>query len=160
MDDEKMLETQGEESGGFMAGFEETEPAGGGGNKNPEYAPAEDAAANREEPPGDGGENPPAPPLRDQGLVRDDVRAFIAAFPDAARDFGSIPPEVWAAVRAGTSLTAAYARYSGAQAARAEEAALRRRRQDARNAAASTGSMRSAGGAGPRDPFLQGLEEG
>lgn len=98
-----------------------------------------------------------------RALVRSDVQAFIAAFSGAARDFGGIPPEVWAEVNAGSSLAAAYARYAGAREAariQAEETARSRERQIAWNAAASTGSMRSAGGVGPKDPFLQGWEEG
>lgn len=95
--------------------------------------------------------------------MRADVQAFAAAFPEAARNYRSIPPEVWAAVDRGTSLTAAYARYSGAREAarlQAEESVRRRARQDAWNAAASTGSMRSAGSPRRKDPFLEGWEEG
>lgn len=95
--------------------------------------------------------------------IHADVQAFAAAFPEAARNYRSIPPEVWAAVDRGASLTAAYARYSGAREAarlQAEESVRRRARQDAWNAAASTGSMRSAGSPRRKDPFLEGWEEG
>lgn len=85
---------------------------------------------------------------------RADIREFMETFPEAAREPGSIPREVWAEVRGGRSLVAAYARYRGAQAAR--ETARRRNEE---NAARSAGSMRSAGSGGAGDPFLEGWGE-
>ena len=105
--------------------------------------------------------------MRRQSRIQTDVQEFISVFPNAARDFNSIPKEVWDAVNGGMSLVAAYARYNSAQAqanAQAAEEEQRRqeavRRQNAQNAAASTGSMQSAGsGHGPKDPFLEGWDE-
>lgn len=102
-----------------------------------------------------------------QERVQADIQEFIAVFPDAARDFQSIPKEVWDAVNGGMSLVAAYARHAGAQAAekakaQAEEAARQEavRQQNAANAARSAGSMKSAGqNHGPKDPFLEGWDE-
>lgn len=99
--------------------------------------------------------------------VQADVQEFISVFPDAARDFNSIPKEVWDAVNGGMSLVAAYARYNNASAkasARAAEEEQRRQeavqKQNAQNAAASTGSMQSAGNNhGPKDPFLEGWDD-
>lgn len=99
--------------------------------------------------------------------VQADVQEFISVFPNAARDFGSIPKEVWDAVNGGMSLVAAYAQYNNANAeANARAAAEEQQRRDAveqqnsRNAAASTGSMKSAGSNhGPKDPFLEGWDD-
>lgn len=169
------------ESDSFLDGWEETgpvqeetDPGGDGGKQAGEQEedradPGEDSQGGEDGQPGgegDEGENPesqpsggqrPFPP-RNRAQIRADIQAFAAAFPEAAGNVGSIPREVWDAVNAGASLTAAYARYSGVQAA--AEAARRRARQNARNAAASTGSMRSAGSRSPKDPFLEGWEEG
>lgn len=94
---------------------------------------------------------------------RADIREFMEAFPEAAGDPGSIPPEVWAEVRGGRSLVAAYARYQAARLRIDREAARRReavRQQNAENTARSAGSMRSAGfDGGIRDPFLEGWGE-
>lgn len=105
--------------------------------------------------------------MQAQSRIRKDVEEFSSAFPEAARDYQSIPQEVWDAVNGGMSLVAAYARHASTQAAKqaraeAEEAARQEavRKQNAQNAAASTGSMRSAGsGHGPKDPFLEGWDE-
>lgn len=94
-----------------------------------------------------------------------EVREFIAVFPDAAK--GEIPPEVWQGVQQGLSLTASYARYANAKAAeqaQAEEEARKQaeeiQKQNAANAARSTGSLRSAGNNHvPKDPFLEGWDE-
>ena len=94
-----------------------------------------------------------------------EVREFIAVFPDAARE--EIPPEVWQGVQQGLSLTASYARYANAKAAeqaQADEEARKQaeeiRKQNAANAARSTGSLRSAGNNhGLKDPFLEGWDE-
>lgn len=102
-----------------------------------------------------------------QERINADVQEFISVFPNAALDFKSIPQEVWDAVNGGMSLVAAYARYNSTQTnAAAQKAEEERQRQDAvqrqnsRNAAASTGSMKSAGqNHGPKDPFLEGWDE-
>lgn len=102
-----------------------------------------------------------------QARIQSDIQEFISVFPNAALDFKSIPQEVWDAVNGGMSLVAAYARYNSAHAqasAQAAEAELQRQeavqRQNAQNAAASTGSMKSAGSShGPKDPFLEGWDE-
>lgn len=99
--------------------------------------------------------------------VRQGLEEFAKAFPEAydrARtDPGAIPESVWADVRAGLSLTAAYARYCVSQADQAAQAA-RHTAQDhqlqQKNAQRSTGSMRSAGGdVKNKDAFLAGFDE-
>ena len=89
-----------------------------------------------------------------------DIQEFQQTFPDAAKDPNSIPPQVWADVRNGSSLVAAYARYA-VQQARQDAADAKREtasvQQNQRNAERSTGSMRSAGdGLKSKDPFLEG----
>lgn len=104
---------------------------------------------------------------RQQERINADIQEFIGVYPDAARDFKSIPQEVWDAVNGGMSLVAAYTQYKNAQsraAAQAEESERQRQeaaqRQNAQNAANSTGSMKSAGNNnGPKDPFLEGWDE-
>ena len=108
-------------------------PAGTGGPGRPNGAGI----------PGVSVETPPR-----EARLQADLRAFAAAFPDAARDPRSSPGEVWAMARRGGSLTAAYGAWSEAV------------RRNAENAARSAGSMRSAGaGPGPVDPFLEGWNE-
>lgn len=92
-----------------------------------------------------------------------DIQEFQQTFPDAAKDPNSIPPQVWADVRNGSSLVAAYARYA-VQQARQDAADAKREtasvQQNQRNADRSTGSMRSAGdGLKSKDPFLEGWED-
>lgn len=90
---------------------------------------------------------PAGMPPREAGLPAD-LRVFTETFPDAARNPGSIPREVWAMARRTGSLTAAYGAW---------EQVLR---HNAGNAARSAGSMRSAGfGSGHGDPFLEGWNE-
>ena len=89
-----------------------------------------------------------------------DIQEFQQTFPEAAKDPNSIPPQVWADVRNGSSLVAAYARYA-VQQARQDAADAKREtasvQQNQRNAERSTGSMRSAGdGLKAKDPFLEG----
>lgn len=89
-----------------------------------------------------------------------DIAEFQKTFPEAAKDPNSIPPQVWADVRNGSSLVAAYARYA-VQQARQDAADAKREtasvQQNQRNAERSTGSMRSAGdGLKSKDPFLEG----
>ena len=101
-----------------------------------------------------------------QVRMESDLAEFRQTFPEAAADPASIPKEVWAAVQGGASLVGAYARYANAQAqaeqAAAEEAAKQQeavRKQNAANAARAVGSLKSAGGEGPKDPFLEGWDE-
>ena len=77
-----------------------------------------------------------------------DIQEFQQTFPEAAKDPNSIPPQVWADVRNGSSLVAAYARFNNGRLeqeiadAKRETASVQ---QNQRNAERSTGSMRSAG---------------
>lgn len=87
----------------------------------------------------------------DRGIA-EFAKAFPEAYGRAKADPGTIPEAVWADVRAGMSLTAAYARYAVAQTARV--------RQSQMNAQRSTGSMRSAGSDSKgKDAFLAGFDE-
>lgn len=93
-----------------------------------------------------------------------DLAEFGRAFPQvseqAKSDPKAIPDSVWADVRSGMSLTAAYSRYAVAQAeARAQEARTQAETagKNAENAARSTGSMKTAGqDTKSKDPFLEG----
>lgn len=88
--------------------------------------------------------------------IQADLRSFAAAFPEvfvlAKDDPAVIPQSVWEAMEhQGLSLTAAYARYATGQARTAAG--------NSRNAARSTGSMRSAGNDGKlKDAFLSAFE--
>lgn len=88
--------------------------------------------------------------------IQADLRSFAAAFPEvfvlAKDDPTVIPQSVWEAMEhQGLSLTAAYARYATGQARTAAG--------NSRNAARSTGSMRSAGNDGKlKDAFLSAFE--
>ena len=89
-----------------------------------------------------------------------DIAEFQQTFPDAAKEPDKIPPQVWAEVRKGSSLVAAYARYA-VSAARQDAANAQREsaaaQQNQKNASRSTGSMKSAGaGLKVKDPFLEG----
>jgi len=92
---------------------------------------------------------------------RADILEFQKNFPDAAKDPKSIPQEVWAEVRGGATLTAAYTRYALAQAKAAQQAAEHKAEataQNQKNAARTTGSMKTAGdSAAGKDPFLDGF---
>lgn len=96
-----------------------------------------------------------------QARIQRDAAEFAAVYPEAAKNYQNIPQSVWDAVNGGMSLVAAYGQYqqrAAAEAARAKEAA---RVQAEKNASASTGSMKSSGsGTGPKDPFLDGWNEG
>lgn len=93
---------------------------------------------------------------------RADIAEFQKTFPDAAKDPKSIPAEVWADVRNGRTLVAAYAKYAVAQAnakANAAEQRAETTSQNQKNAGRSTGSMRSAGDSvASKDPFLEGWD--
>lgn len=93
---------------------------------------------------------------------RSDIAEFQRNFPDAAKEPDKIPPEVWAAVRQGESLSMAYAKYAIQQAKTALNAAEHKaasNQQNQKNAGRSTGSMRTAGSEHKsRDPFLEGWD--
>ena len=93
---------------------------------------------------------------------KSDIAEFQRNFPDAAKEPDKIPPEVWAAVRNGESLSLAYAKYSIKQAQEARKAAEHKAassEQNQRNASRSSGSMKSAGNEHTsRDPFLEGWD--
>ena len=94
--------------------------------------------------------------------VDTDLAEFRTAFPEtydmAVKDPKVIPESVWAEVRNGMSLTAAYARYAVTQAeqnAKASAEKAQSAEQNAKNAARSTGSMKSAGNDNvQKDDFL------
>lgn len=94
--------------------------------------------------------------------VDNDLSEFKTAFPEtydmAVKDPKVIPESVWADVRNGMSLTAAYARYAVTQAeqnAKASAEKAQSAEQNAKNAARSTGSMKSAGNDNvQKDDFL------
>lgn len=94
---------------------------------------------------------------------RADILEFQKTFPDVAKDPKSIPQEVWAEVRKGTSLVAAYSKYAIAQAQTARQAAEHEAAaasQNQKNAARSTGSMKTAGdSAKGKDPFMDGFDD-
>lgn len=103
---------------------------------------------------------------RQSAHVDSAIREFAGAFPDiykqAEIDPKTIPESVWADVRRGMSLTAAYARYAVESANSAAKAA--QDRADAavlnqKNSARSAGSMQSAGNDGQqKDAFLIGWD--
>ena len=91
-----------------------------------------------------------------------DIAEFQKTFPEAAKDPKSIPPEVWAEVKAGASLVASYSKYAVKAATAAKEAAMREAasaKQNNKNAERATGSMKSAGEESKsKDPFLSGWD--
>ena len=91
-----------------------------------------------------------------------DIAEFQKTFPEAAKDPKSIPPEVWAEVKNGASLVAAYSKYAVKAANAAKDAAMREAasaKQNNKNAERSTGSMKSAGEESKvKDPFLSGWD--
>lgn len=98
--------------------------------------------------------------------IRSDLQEFAAAFPEvykqAENDPQTIPQGVWAEVRNGLSLTAAYAKYA-VEAARAEASAAKEAAKTAdlnrKNSERSTGSMQSAGNENrQKDAFLEGWD--
>lgn len=93
---------------------------------------------------------------------RADIADFQKNFPDAAKEPEKIPPEVWAAVRDGASLSIAYAKYAIKQAQTAQEAAEHKvasTEQNQKNSDRSSGSMKTAGNEHKsRDPFLEGWD--
>lgn len=104
--------------------------------------------------------SPVAPAAESQGglhgRVQRDVEEFAQAFPGVFHrvraDPGAIPEAVWDGVRAGLSLSAAYARYAVDQSKQLQ--------QHQRNVQRSTGSMKSAGGdVRKKDAFLSGFDE-
>lgn len=97
--------------------------------------------------------------------VQADLQEFAKAFPQiyekAKTDKTAIPQSVWEDVGRGLSLTAAYARFAVKQAettAQTEKSRADVAEQGRRNAARSTGSMRSAGNDKKvTDAFLEGF---
>lgn len=92
-----------------------------------------------------------------------DIAEFQKTFPEAAKDPKSIPPEVWAEVKNGASLVAAYSKYAVKTANAAKDAAMREAasaKQNNKNAERATGSMKSAGEESKsKDPFLMGWDD-
>ncbi len=90
-----------------------------------------------------------------------DIAEFQKTFPDAAKDAGSIPQEVWDAVKQGQRLAVAYALWREKQALAETERVKQEsaaKEQNAKNAGRSTGSMRTAGAESKAsDPFLDGF---
>lgn len=94
--------------------------------------------------------------------VQADIAEFMAVFPDAAAKYEEIPQSVWDDVDGGMSLVGAYSKYRAKAAADAAEAAQREantRAQNEKNAANSTGSMKTSGTNVSKDPFLEGWDE-
>ena len=98
---------------------------------------------------------PAAAELPEQDLVE-----FVRAHPGL--DAGSIPNEVWAAVKNGEKLTQAYDRHE-LQQLRQSNRQLQHRldllRSGADNRRNAPGSMRSAGGFRAADSFLEGFND-
>lgn len=91
-----------------------------------------------------------------------DIAEFQKTFPAAAKDVGSIPQEVWGAVKQGQPLVVAYALWREKQALAEAERVKQdsaAKEQNAKNAGRSTGSMKTAGAEGKtKDPFLEGWD--
>lgn len=90
-----------------------------------------------------------------------DIAEFQKTFPDAAKDVGNIPQEVWDAVKQGQRLTVAYAVWREKQAIAEAERVKQEsaaKEQNAKNNGRSTGSMKTAGAERKAsDPFLEGF---
>ncbi|WP_293009547.1 MULTISPECIES: hypothetical protein [unclassified Oscillibacter] len=90
-----------------------------------------------------------------------DIAEFQKTFPDAAKDAGSIPQEVWDAVKQGQRLAVAYALWREKQALAETERVKQEsaaKEQNAKNAGRSTGSMKTAGAESKAsDSFLDGF---
>lgn len=93
-----------------------------------------------------------------------EIEEFRKAYPDAAKDPGSIPQEVWDRVNSGVNMVAAYAMYRERVAQEALAAAEQKAAaatQNQTNAARSTGSMRSSGdNFTAKDDFLSAFDAG
>lgn len=156
---EQMEETQDD----FLEGFDNSTPEAEDADELPGMTGGENEAGPSTEGTGDGiasieGFAPPG-----ELEMRSDILEFARCFPQAAGDPAAIPPQVWAQVAQGRSLTVAYGQWALEQErslrAQAEKRSgeLERGRRDA---ARSTGSMRTTGmGTGPRDPFLEGWND-
>lgn len=103
----------------------------------------------------------------EEAKARADIADFEAAFPEEYAKYKSdpatIPPEVWADVNKGKSLTAAYAAHL-VQKARQQAAAVaeteKAKALNTRNTMRSAGSMSSVGNdTKVKDPFLAGFDE-
>lgn len=99
-----------------------------------------------------------------EAVIQRNLEEFSKAFPEvyakARTDASAIPDSVWADVSAGLSLTAAYAKYAVAEAAKAVQTAEHKAQaeeQNQKNTQRTTGSLSSAGSdAKSKDPFLEG----
>lgn len=156
--DETQEAPQGDD---FLAGWEDQ-----GGDETPDGAedPAEEAVLPPAEPEEQAPQETPAAALApDELRMRSDILEFARSFPEAAADPAAIPPEIWAAVGRGRSLTAAYAQWAVGREREKTTAAQRRSQtleRSRRNALRSTGSMRTAGdGSRRNDPFLEGWDD-
>lgn len=99
-----------------------------------------------------------------EAVIQRNLEEFSKAFPEvyakARTDASAIPDSVWADVSEGLSLTAAYAKYAVAEAAKAVQTAEHKAQaeeQNQKNTQRATGSLSSAGSdAKSKDPFLEG----
>lgn len=99
-----------------------------------------------------------------EAAIQRNLEEFSKAFPEvyakARTDASAIPDSVWADVSEGLSLTAAYAKYAVAEAAKTVQAAEHKAQaaeQNQKNTQRTTGSLSSAGSdAKSKDPFLEG----
>lgn len=99
-----------------------------------------------------------------EAAIQRNLEEFSKAFPEvyakARTDASAIPDSVWADVSEGLSLTAAYAKYAVAEAAKAVQTAEHKAQaeeQNQKNTQRTTGSLSSAGSdAKSKDPFLEG----
>ena len=85
-----------------------------------------------------------------------DVKAFMEAYPDAAKDPNSLPKEVWDEVHKGESLVNAYRAWENKQLKAQldkEKKDAERRAQEQKNKARSTGSQSTAGKRTEADAF-------
>ena len=83
-----------------------------------------------------------------EAKMQADVKAFVEAYPDAAKDPKGLPQEVWDAVHKGESLVNAYRAYENKQLKAQldkEKKDAERRAQEQKNKARSTGSQSTAG---------------
>lgn len=94
--------------------------------------------------------------------VEEFSRAFPEVYKQAENDPKALPKSVYESWKSGLTLTAAYAKYVVAQAAAEKKASEKREEtaaQNAKNAARSTGSMKSAGNdTKSKDAFLEGFD--
>lgn len=88
--------------------------------------------------------------------MESDIRDFIKAYPEEAKDPSKLPTEVWDAVHNGETLTNAYRAYENRQLKaqlEQQKAEAERRAQEQKNKARSTGSQNTAGKRSAEDAF-------